>query len=293
VQSSCLGISLPIETEVAILGAYEGGIRLNGRGRQPGDHSPGAVMVKSSSVGSPQVLVLTAYEPVIWDLSGVSPHRLRGVVAYGHYQPQVVNVPANLPVRTAAYTNRDPQNRCGERYSVHEGGPELEALANQLERGLGLRPTRFKGEYNPTVLNLDGWEIGDVKKLLQRNYNSSVATGIYPSNGAMQTLLEMGVVRPATEADIDGWNRQATANLSTANIAAYKSEYLRLGSTYVVLAPFTMPDGMHGAHSRDFIVPTGIAQPYDRGSHNSYYFMQSGTCFGTAPDCQHTRPMGR
>lgn len=98
----------------------------------------------------------------------------------------------------------------------------------------------------------------------------------------MDIMAAKGDIRPANANDLAQWNAVMTNNSYAGHLAQYNTENMYVERTYVVLKAISIPGGMYGAHSRDFIVPDGVAVPRDYGSHNSYYFMKDGTITGPA-----------
>ncbi|WP_447757716.1 hypothetical protein [Sphingopyxis fribergensis] len=286
VASTCLGIDLPVETAVSLFGVYEGAPGDGEKRRRPGERQPERVRVETGGHG-PEVLILSAYEPVIWDVSAVAKNDLRGVVAYGYHVGQVVGAPSGLPVRIVAYSDEsedqgggtDRHDACGATASVFEGGPELEKLADQVEAGIGLPIGAFAGTYAASRLSLADPPPPRPAEI------AFDGKDIYPGREISAALVERGDIRLATAADIAAWNAKATARLKSARLAPYVDEDLRLGGSYVALRPFTVPDGMTGANSRNFIIPAGMAMPRDKGSHNIYYRLDNGLCIGVSPSC--------
>jgi hypothetical protein len=100
-----------------------------------------------------------------------------------------------------------------------------------------------------------------------------------PRELGLQQLVNAGAIRAATEQDHVAWLAAASA---AGNHAAKGPSASLL---FVVLKPIVAPADMYGGHSRDFIVPHGVPMPIDNGSHNTYYFIASGTCMGAASGC--------
>ncbi len=101
---------------------------------------------------------------------------------------------------------------------------------------------------------------------------------------ALVSLMDQGVVRAATEEDVDAW-RQAVVR-HAPSLRDFRIERLRAEYAYVVLAPLVVPPDMYGGNSRGFIVSAGVPAPEDGGSHNAYYFLADGSCAGVDPACE-------
>jgi hypothetical protein len=285
--SPCLGIDIPVETEISIAGAYEGATPPDERARNSGERIVRMVKLASAKLTLPQVLILSSYEPVAWDVSGVQTGLIRGILVTSN-EPgsSVTGQTASVPVRQVSRAERNTDTigdeACGGIHSVHKGGPDLDALVDDAEAATGVVARRFVGAYDPARLDLDGpAEQGKPEQ------NGSVNRGdARPGIERLTPLVLRGDVRLATEEDIAAWNAAATARLKSGSLAPYREEYLELGTTYVVLKPFEIPEGMHGANSRNFIVPAGVEPPTDADSHNDYYLMDGGRCIGGNPSCE-------
>lgn len=296
VASRCLNADLPVETAVSLFGVYEGEPAPGERERRAGEHRPMRVQVETRADFGPEVLILSSYEPVIWDVSAVAANDLRGVIVYGHYRSTLAGAPAALPVRHVAARSADDREAtpggapggCGDPLSVHEGGFELEALDAQVADAVGLPIAHFVGAYSAARLSLDDPPPIDPEAVQRIADRPDRRPGIE----AVNALVAAGAIRLATGSDIAAWNAKVSAQLRSSRLAPFASDYLRTGDTYVVLRSFTVPEGMTGANARSFIIPEGVAAPVDRGSHNGYYPMADGQCTGPSPDCRHRNGPG-
>lgn len=292
VTSRCLETTLPVETVVSLFGVYEGAPGPGERERRAGEHRPMRVQVATRDDFGPEVLILSSYEPVIWDVSAVAANDLRGVIVYGYYRSELAGAPAALPVRHVALRRADDREAapdgapaaCGEPLSVHEGGLELEALDAQVTDAVGLPIAHFAGAYSTARLALDDPRPVDPDEARRTADRPDRRPGIE----AVNALVASGAIRLATGADIAAWNAKVSAGLRSSRLAPFASDYLRTGDTYVVRRGFTVPEGMNGARARNFIIPEGVAMPVDGGSHNGYYPMADGQCAGPSPDCRRT-----
>ena len=109
-RAGCFDIPVIRGAEVVGLGAYEG-IEEPSISFADEDHEVGRITVQADPGGNPVLLVLSAYDPVVWDLNGFPPHRLRGVLIYGYSAQGLVNLPRDVPVRFA--TRSQGAGPCG------------------------------------------------------------------------------------------------------------------------------------------------------------------------------------
>ena len=293
VISRCLGITLPASTEVTLIGLSEGVGDNDDKNLPEDDRQPQRVALTSGWRTKPQVVVLSASSKIVWDFAGVTADKVAGVIAYG-YLPQVIeNLPTSIPVKQISYLDgKTRSSDCGPHITVYKGGPELDAAMTQIERVTGLALTRFHGAYRATEMSLDGdgqWPAPPPESYLMAE--SGPYVGIDPrerddhgpGTEVVAALVADGSLRPASQADVDGWNARATQQLKSGKLAAYASEYLQRPAAYVVLKPLP-------AHSkvffRAFIYPENVTAPANPDPHNDQYFMKTGTCRGNSPDCQ-------
>jgi hypothetical protein len=288
VRSTCLAADIPAETEVHIFGAYEGGDK-GGVDEPVYDVVPGKITMTATGEAPPRLYVVTAYEEVAWDFAGVPAERIAGVIAYGYEKQIVNNVPAGVPIAYATLRERSGQfipptrPECGGSHFAYKGGPELEALVEQVETATGLKVTKFFGEYAPKTFNLDN---PDSNSKTMAGRPRAVVRDRMPGADFMRALVESGVVRLANQSDIDAWNAARTRKLKSGKLAPFVSEQLRLGHAYVVLKDWTIPERMAGAYSRSFIVPASVSTPIDLSGHNNLFIMSDGSCSGASVDCQ-------
>ena len=98
-------------------------------------------------------------------------------------------------------------------------------------------------------------------------------------------LADEGVVRRATQADIDAWVdgvRKTDPKVKSDADKVHPS--MRLERTWVVLGAIRLPKGLHGSKAQDFIVPGSVPRPKGDSGHGSLYFMKDFTCTGRISD---------
>lgn len=182
VASRCLDTALPVETAITIFGAYRGEPAPDAPPAGFREHPPARIAVETGDGRGPEVLVLSSYEPVTWDVSAVAANDLRGVVAYGYYAGEVVGVPDDVPVRIVALRvpgegdgrgrdlfvreasaddaadgkagRLDLARHCGDPAWVYRIGPPLDRLSKDVETSNGLPVAAFVGTYSAASLSL-------------------------------------------------------------------------------------------------------------------------------------------
>lgn len=301
--NGCLPSS--VTAPIAAFGVYEGSrtvaVALDGvRGR------PNLVSVVGDRRGPQRILLLMSYSATVWDFTHAPANRIRGVIVSGHYAQAVANLPAHIPV---AFSSSAPGvESCGGPGYAYDGGPDLDVAVSVVEAATGAEVTSFGGAYAasaavltdvltpsadaPTigagpvraavaVTETDPLRtvVGGARLELEDDRSWSGTPPVWPELAA---LIEQGAVRPAQWADIETWNASVTARLRTRRLAPFRSENLHPVFAYVVLAPITLPESII---QKQFIVPLGVPAPRTENSHNTIYFVESGTCSGARSEC--------
>lgn len=288
IYSKCLDHNLPADTEVHILGAYEGGDK--GVIEEPVfDIVPGKITLTASGDAPPRLYIVTAYEEVTWDFAHIKADRLAGVIAYGYEIQTLINVPAGVPVASGAFYARKGRVKkaarpeCGGIAPAYKGGPELDALVEQVESATGLKVTQFSGQYEPKFIDLDDPKPhqGVAKKRVPHRIED---WGVGADR--WQRIVADGYIRLADQSDIDAWNRIGTKRLKSGHLAPFISDRLILGRTYVVLKDWVVPSDMAGANSRVFIVPEDVNLPTSPNGHATFFLVSDGSCIGPDADCE-------
>jgi hypothetical protein len=283
----CLPEPLLRGARIVALGAYQGGlptkVTLSGA-----ENEVKAIAVTANASGPPLVLVLAAYDPVVWEFSGFPRGRLRALIVYGYDRQAVAHLPDPIPVRSAIGPESD--GSCGGPLFAYEGGARLEALDGQVRKVLGRPIESFTGRYDPGGLDVEGgstaaapnsnWAGASNRKPLPR-----VPDPVGPHEAEIQQLVREGAIRPARKEDVEAWNASATRRSPTGHLAPVRAKSISLGRGLVVLRAISLPAGMHGYDSRDFIIPPGVPMPIDAGSFNAYYFIADGTCRAPGDEC--------
>jgi hypothetical protein len=291
VHAKCLGIDIPIETEISIAGVYQGGT--HPKGEVINSSTPTLVELTANSDGAPQIYVVSAETSVIWDFAAIPADRVIGIISYGEKRQVIQNAPPNVPIANGYHATHDGQgevsatgSECAGSYSPRHGGPELESLLAEVEKGTGAKASRFRGAYEPTLLNFDADPPGEEALIASLRPARSSRDTIdddgdwvddYPGSEWIQPLVSKGSLRKATAADVRAWEKAATARLAHGDLAPYRSKHLGLIRTYVVLGPISLPERSAG-FPRQFIVPKGVPSPNGSSGSHKIYQIATGTC---------------
>lgn len=154
-RTSCLPAAALKNAKIVSLSVYESNgpsmpFNLTGSNRST-LHS----LAVTGRVAGPVVLVVSAYEPVLWDLSAVS-DQVKGVVASGYYPQAVTGISSKVPVRFSSTVGSvSDLDTCGRIRYAYERTDDIQRQADEIIRGVGGHPWRFYGAYSTDTLPLD------------------------------------------------------------------------------------------------------------------------------------------
>jgi hypothetical protein len=282
--TDCLSPNIAVGTKIHLVGAYEGGIGTQ-LSIEDNKHDVGRIKLHAKPSGEPIILVVSAYDPVIWDFSEFPVSRLKAVLASGYHDQAVAGLPRNIPLRINSY--QTPNARCGKYGYAYKGGSELDRLVENISMIFGRRPDSFQGDYDPKSFVVDGQAVdigshgnhaspNDIRAAKKVSVDS-----IPPKESGLVQLVNSGNIRPANANDIYLLSRALTAASPNGNLASVELDSSITHRLFVVLKPTTLPKGMYGAHLANFIIPSGVPTPIDPGSHNTFYRLADGGCMGT------------
>lgn len=278
VSSQCV---LPLargEADVVAVGRYSG---LHAESIQLGDsgHQVNSSPVVVNRPGKPVVLVLMSYDPTWWQVALTPGTQLKGVVVAGYHTQAVTGISRRVPLIKAVH---EEPGSCPYFYAYKAGGQldqamkRIETITHQPLQELVTEPSggRF-------VIGSPDFDAGTL--IRSNNYELEdfpVKHGLPAGQQGIEHLVKEGKLRRATQADIDKWVSVASEKYRKLNPKLKVSHHMNVVMTYVVLAPVTLPTGMYGGHLRTFLIPKGVPKPKDPGSHNSYYYIETGLCEG-------------
>jgi uncharacterized protein YecT (DUF1311 family) len=268
---------LPKKFEVQAVGTYAGltvaGVKLD----DSTEEVRNAKVIVNRPGGVPTVLVLMAFDPVVWQVSHTPGTNIVAVVVGGHYRQAVLGVPKATPIQLN--TRRD-NDGCGPFYA-YDAGADLARANQHLKRITGRAIDRL-------VLRPAGdrFIVGDESGIDEAALVSSaertigeyggIAVGI--GEAGIAALAAQGKIRPATPADIEAWMiRRADANRPARH-------RMKPGSTFVILESFDMPAGLAEPTAPSFILPEDTPMPTGQIKPVWFYRMDTnGGCqFGRA-----------
>lgn len=282
---------LPDGCVVQAVGTYEGLIDLKDVRLDRSGHVVKQADVVVNVPDHPVVLVLTAYDPTVWRVGLTAKTKLVGVVVSGYHGQALLGVPKRIPHVVSSHEARgafDPFHAC-------RASPELLAMNRSVKRLVGqeidhfeFRPTRGvfnvgKAPKNPAdVIYSDELRVTDFAD--QPKPGVPVQPGGAPKpapigQDGIDQLVKDGKLRLATPEEINAWIDKASEKYRRFNPELRVEPSIVMRWTYVVQGPLTLPDGLTGAHKRDFIVPEGTSAPDGKQGHCTFFFAD-GTARG-------------
>jgi hypothetical protein len=153
----------------------------------------------------PLVLVVTAYEPVLWDPGAVA-NRIRAVVASGYYPQALEGVSKATAIRfSSSVGNFDGSETCARIHYAYDSTGDIASQADEIEKAIGRAPRRFSGAYSTDSLDVDGDETADAarQEISQIKASVPLITEDDPANTGMSMLPDTD--RPGDRRIVE-WN---------------------------------------------------------------------------------------
>jgi uncharacterized protein YecT (DUF1311 family) len=282
----CRFVNVPADVKVYGTGTYSGIVPSD---YQLGDsgHTVKEIEVVVNKPGEDVILVLMAYDPVIWKVKQTPKSKVLGVVVAGYHSQALLGVPKKMP---RLFAVQEEKTECRYFYA-YKAGDKLDNAVQRIREitgaelaGLVTSPHRGKF-YIGSHENIDPVSLRYSTELTMEDY--SVTGRFPPGEKGLDLLVKQNRIRPANQEDIFKWVKKASEKYQKYNPGLKVEHHMRPERTYVVLADFELPTGLYGANSRSFIIPAGGNMPTGPRGHNSFYFVEDGRCVGSAPECQN------
>jgi hypothetical protein len=228
--------------------------------------------------GKAVVLVMTAYDPVVWNVAWTPGTRIVGAMVSGYHGQAVLGIPKSVPLYLSTYEQRraaagSSPGGCPYLYA-YEQGRDNAGAGGLIEKIVGRSVTRFVraprtgvavvGEPASTQGKLESSPDYRLEEFTVKRGPDEVPAG----QRGLQELARRGLLREATQKDIRAFEASGVTGI------------IRGIPTYVVLKPLTMPDGLYGGHSVNILIPKGAPMPDGPRGHNGFYFQGKEKCEG-------------
>ncbi len=257
-------------------GAYSGrklGMQIDQSGNEAG-----RIDVGVNRPGEAVALMLGSYDPTVWHVGWSRGTRIVAVLVGGYHRQVVTGLPKDVPVIVSTYDNKGP---CGYFYVTAEKAPTLNPIARRaFGRGIDMLYPATQGSV--LVGAAAAGMITDASA--QADSAFRIADDMAAGEAGLAYAVSRGWLREATSADADAW-LAARASRPQADVPPIAGGTppgrMTMHNGYVVLKPFRLPAGLHGAHSATFFVPKGVARPTGNLGHSVLYDFNTLTCAGT------------
>jgi hypothetical protein len=231
--------------------------------------------------GESIVLVLMAYDPVVWKIKKTYSSNVVGVVLAGYHDQVMLGLPKSTPVLEAIY---EKKTACKYIYGSLSPGGQKHYVAKRIEDIAGSRPVEYitaphEGKFYVGSNKLNSALIAYTDTKLATELKKQLGEGelidtVAPKDEGLMQLMREGKIRLASTTDIDDWSAVASQHNNGGR------HRMRAGRTYVILKQMQFPRGMFGAHARSFILEEDVPVPTGHIAHNTVYLMSGGVCMG-------------
>ncbi len=230
---------------------------------------------------APVLLVLSAHDPVVWNIRLHPKATLAGVLATGHRPQAVAGVPEGVPV----IINTDARRDCGwEPVTALQAGPGVARLQDLVKSMTERELSTFQAaEGEPEIV------IGPLERLAELPPDDGMpalppgldeAALIPPGADGLARLVHDGFLKPAKSEDIQAWLDGANDRYGkwlkaplTADLIAAKGPVYR-----VVKAPPAFPAGLSGKQAATFLVDAKLPYPLGPAGQSRFFLMEDFSC---------------
>jgi hypothetical protein len=179
----CLPPSLVRGAEIVLLDQHGGRGATSNLNLADSRHPTHVVSVEAGSSGKPVVLIVSAYEPTVWDVSAVDSSRLRAVVAYGFYPPAVTGNAPTTAVRFGALGRGGDwlgSPGCDPIDLAFSGTGQVGQYSDQVKSVFGVGPSQYFGGFDPSGYDLDTGGLPSARPTVRANVEPVLPTGVRP-----------------------------------------------------------------------------------------------------------------
>jgi|WetSurMetagenome_2_1015567.scaffolds.fasta_scaffold10503_1 uncharacterized protein len=290
------GLRLPAEYSIFAAGGYSGR-KLNTQIDKSG-HVATQMDVVVNFSSKPVVLMLGAYEPTVWNVSWSKTTTIVAVLASGYHRQAVAGLDPAVPVLNTSYDNK---GSCGYFYVNRNDLGALNPMARRLfGRQVDMVYLSENGEIVIGEAVPAGVELITSKEVPPESFYDRTAP--LPGRAGIEEAIQKGLLRMATDADIDAWVRavrpkmpksdvppvagqvdiqptRPNLTITECTISADAPPCKKRHNAYVVLKQFTCPAGLY-ENSSKFFIPKGVPRPKGNCGHSEIYDFNSLECLG-------------
>lgn len=272
--------NLPADFTVEAVGVSRGEIETDVRLDLTGSDTK-SVEVIANRPGESIVVVLMAYEPVLWQLKRTRATNVVAVLVGGYHGQAVLGLERSTPLLISTATGRKD---CDQPFYAFKAGHELLRANAVVKRITGREIDHIWSNVTAGLVHIGEPPTRDADLVSSDDYVPEDFTTLPrfpPGKKGIARLIELGLLRLATAADHDAWTEKASAKYRKFSQTLRVSPLIGPQGSYVVLGKMTFPTGLYGGNFVSFFVPPGIPVPDGDPGHSPVYFLEDGSCRGS------------
>ena len=235
----------------------------------------------------PVVLMLGAYEPMLWNIQWTPGTNILAAFASGQYRQAVAGLPRTTPV-LLSYPTEERRAPCKSYFydtQKNENRKHIDLLAKEV---YGRTADRIFDIGNGSVVIGEPLVAGTKTLTSQDIPPESFFDPSAPLAGiaGLQDAMKKGILRQANDLDANAWKIEYAKTKHGSDISpnatdtATASTPKVLTDTYVVLKPFIFPPGLFGRDMATFYILKGVPYPKGDPGHSTVYDFNTMKCAG-------------
>ncbi len=279
--------NLPTDLKIYGTGVYGSSNILDFQIDESG-HETRRVDVVVNEPHHPVALILSAYEPTVWNIQRTKGTKILAIIAGGYHRQAIAGVDSSIKTLVSDHDNK---GACGY---FHFSERKLEKL-NPISRKLFKKPADLFfpiDYYGKVVVGEESYEQSDLLEQSGATVESfKLKNTPLAGQAGLADAIKKGILRKATIDDVKEYRNKLIEkerkkpSKDLPPIAGGDSIEKSVGvistyNAYVVLKDFTFPAGLYGANSATFLVPEGVSLPKGNPGHSNVYDFNRLTCAG-------------
>lgn len=210
-------------------------------------------------------LILSAYEPSVWNVKYTVGTKIEAIVLGGYHKQVLSGVPSNTTVLKHVYDEND----CGS-FSFYKADSKVISVVSEHYFGKNIDKYYKISANGDVVLGHMNFDANKIMSGVQINVPMVETLGL-------TAAIAGGIIRPAKQHDIDSWLAGFENKLSDFN---RKEAAQRMDPAYVVVKNYAVPLGLFGAKAVTFLVPKGVGLRNAPSGHSMILDLNDYKCIG-------------
>lgn len=247
-------------------------------------HEARRIDVTVNEPNKPVVLLLGAYEPMVWNINWTPRSRIVAVLASGRNRQAVSGLPKGIPLLTSQFSKKP--GPCKPFYVVAPTSNDHEKNKNKDEINKLATEVFGRSVSHISLPNKDGSVI--LGEPIPAGVDTVTSSDTMPDSffnpkaplagkAGLDDGVKKGLLRKATAQDAAAWKEGKSPLVASTGDKPSSQER---GNSYVVLKPFKFPGGLFGAYAAEFFVPKGVPAPEGERGHSTVYDFGTMRCVG-------------